>query len=135
MIKTHILGFPRMGVHRELKTALERHWRGELPADALEAQAAELRRVAQLGLSEVVHRAVELNRGRDDIDALLHAFEPHRLRAEDAAVGDREHELKMNLAGAGIVTGVVTRVKVDFLEARDASAPQSLFAGASRCHG
>ncbi|MFG6463889.1 5-methyltetrahydropteroyltriglutamate--homocysteine S-methyltransferase [Roseateles sp. DXS20W] len=43
MIKTHILGFPRMGQHRELKTALERHWRGELPAAALEAQAAALR--------------------------------------------------------------------------------------------
>jgi 5-methyltetrahydropteroyltriglutamate--homocysteine methyltransferase len=43
MIKTHILGFPRMGEQRELKTALERHWRGELDADALEAQAATLR--------------------------------------------------------------------------------------------
>lgn len=43
MIKTHILGFPRMGEHRELKTALERHWRGELPAAGLEAQAAALR--------------------------------------------------------------------------------------------
>ncbi|MDR7332076.1 5-methyltetrahydropteroyltriglutamate--homocysteine S-methyltransferase [Roseateles asaccharophilus] len=43
MIKTHILGFPRMGEHRELKTALERHWRGELPAAELETQAAALR--------------------------------------------------------------------------------------------
>lgn len=43
MIKTHILGFPRMGERRELKTALERHWRGELPAAELEAQAAALR--------------------------------------------------------------------------------------------
>lgn len=43
MIKTHILGFPRMGEQRELKTALERHWRGEIAADALETQAAELR--------------------------------------------------------------------------------------------
>jgi len=43
MIKTHILGFPRMGEQRELKAALERHWRGEITADALETQAAELR--------------------------------------------------------------------------------------------
>ena len=43
MIKTHILGFPRMGERRELKTALERHWRGELEASDLEAQAAALR--------------------------------------------------------------------------------------------
>jgi 5-methyltetrahydropteroyltriglutamate--homocysteine methyltransferase len=43
MIKTHVLGFPRMGEQRELKTALERHWRGEIGAEALEAQAAALR--------------------------------------------------------------------------------------------
>ncbi|MDM0013904.1 5-methyltetrahydropteroyltriglutamate--homocysteine S-methyltransferase [Variovorax sp. J22P168] len=41
--RTHILGFPRMGAHRELKTALERHWRGEIDAAALEATGALLR--------------------------------------------------------------------------------------------
>ena len=34
-ILTHTLGFPRMGAQRELKTALERHWRGEIDAAAL----------------------------------------------------------------------------------------------------
>ncbi|MFG6429724.1 5-methyltetrahydropteroyltriglutamate--homocysteine S-methyltransferase [Roseateles sp. LYH14W] len=58
MIKTHILGFPRMGEHRELKTALERHWRGELPADALEAQAAALR---------ARHWQLQLNAGLDHV--------------------------------------------------------------------
>jgi 5-methyltetrahydropteroyltriglutamate--homocysteine methyltransferase len=43
MIRTHILGFPRMGAHRELKFALERHWRGEIDAAALEAVGAQLR--------------------------------------------------------------------------------------------
>jgi 5-methyltetrahydropteroyltriglutamate--homocysteine methyltransferase len=43
MIRTHILGFPRMGAQRELKFALERHWRGEMAADALEATGRELR--------------------------------------------------------------------------------------------
>jgi 5-methyltetrahydropteroyltriglutamate--homocysteine methyltransferase len=43
MIRTHTLGFPRMGAHRELKFALERHWRGELDAEALSATARELR--------------------------------------------------------------------------------------------
>jgi 5-methyltetrahydropteroyltriglutamate--homocysteine methyltransferase len=43
MIQTHILGFPRIGARRELKTALERHWRGEIDADALEAVGSELR--------------------------------------------------------------------------------------------
>lgn len=40
---THTLGFPRMGAQRELKFALERHWRGEIDAAALESVGAELR--------------------------------------------------------------------------------------------
>jgi 5-methyltetrahydropteroyltriglutamate--homocysteine methyltransferase len=40
----HILGFPRIGIRRELKTALEAHWRGELSETQLREQAAELRR-------------------------------------------------------------------------------------------
>ncbi len=43
MIQTHILGFPRIGAQRALKTALERHWRGEIDAGALEAVGSELR--------------------------------------------------------------------------------------------
>ena len=43
MIRTHTLGFPRMGAQRELKFALERHWRGEIDAVALEAVGAQLR--------------------------------------------------------------------------------------------
>lgn len=37
------LGFPRIGARRELKQALEAHWRGETTADELQAQAARLR--------------------------------------------------------------------------------------------
>ncbi len=43
MIRTHTLGFPRMGARRELKFALERHWRGEIDAAGLEAVGARLR--------------------------------------------------------------------------------------------
>jgi 5-methyltetrahydropteroyltriglutamate--homocysteine methyltransferase len=43
MIRTHTIGFPRMGAQRELKFALERHWRGEIDAVALEAVGARLR--------------------------------------------------------------------------------------------
>ena len=39
----HTLGFPRMGAQRELKFALERHWRGELSAAELENTGRELR--------------------------------------------------------------------------------------------
>lgn len=34
-METHILGFPRIGAKRELKQALERHWRGEISQDQL----------------------------------------------------------------------------------------------------
>jgi len=43
MINIHTLGFPRMGANRELKTALEKHWRGELSAAGVEAVGRELR--------------------------------------------------------------------------------------------
>ncbi len=41
--KTHTLGFPRMGARRELKFALDSHWRGETGLAALQATGAELR--------------------------------------------------------------------------------------------
>jgi 5-methyltetrahydropteroyltriglutamate--homocysteine methyltransferase len=43
MTTIHTLGFPRMGANRELKFALERHWRGEISADELEGIGRELR--------------------------------------------------------------------------------------------
>ena len=42
-IHTHILGFPRIGAARELKSALERHWRGEVSEAALEETGKALR--------------------------------------------------------------------------------------------
>lgn len=43
MVTTHNLGFPRIGARRELKTALEAYWRGELEASALQATGRALR--------------------------------------------------------------------------------------------
>jgi 5-methyltetrahydropteroyltriglutamate--homocysteine methyltransferase len=43
MIKSHTLGYPRIGRQRELKFALERHWRGEITEAELEAVGAGLR--------------------------------------------------------------------------------------------
>jgi 5-methyltetrahydropteroyltriglutamate--homocysteine methyltransferase len=42
-IQTHIPGFPRIGAARELKFALEKHWRGETGEAELEAAGAALR--------------------------------------------------------------------------------------------
>lgn len=43
MVTTHSLGFPRIGSQRQLKFALEKYWRGEIDANQLQGQAAELR--------------------------------------------------------------------------------------------
>ncbi|MGQ9725300.1 MAG: 5-methyltetrahydropteroyltriglutamate--homocysteine S-methyltransferase, partial [Tepidimonas sp.] len=42
-LTTHILGYPRIGAHRELKFALESFWQGKSDAAALQATAARLR--------------------------------------------------------------------------------------------
>ena len=39
MVRTHTLGFPRIGSKRELKFALERYWRGAISRDELLAVA------------------------------------------------------------------------------------------------
>ncbi len=43
MLQTHILGFPRMGLQRELKFALEKYWRNEIDATTLEHVGYTLR--------------------------------------------------------------------------------------------
>jgi 5-methyltetrahydropteroyltriglutamate--homocysteine methyltransferase len=44
MSKAHILGFPRIGARRELKSAVEAHWKGALAEPALRETGSELRR-------------------------------------------------------------------------------------------
>jgi len=43
MSHAHILGFPRIGARRELKTAVEAHWKGQLDEAGLRAVGRELR--------------------------------------------------------------------------------------------
>src|SRR5690606_39407814 len=43
MTITHNLGFPRIGVQRELKRAIEAYWAGNLSAEELEDTGRELR--------------------------------------------------------------------------------------------
>ena len=43
MVTTHNLGFPRIGEKRELKFALEKHWKNELSASELQQTAQQLR--------------------------------------------------------------------------------------------
>ncbi|CAN7169856.1 5-methyltetrahydropteroyltriglutamate--homocysteine S-methyltransferase [Polaromonas sp. LjRoot131] len=68
MVHTHTLGFPRMGAHRELKFALEKHWRGDIGPAALEAAGAELRER---------HWAVQKEAGLDFVTVGDFAFYDH----------------------------------------------------------
>ncbi|WP_411885289.1 5-methyltetrahydropteroyltriglutamate--homocysteine S-methyltransferase [Polaromonas sp. YR568] len=68
MVHTHTLGFPRMGAHRELKFALEKHWRGDIGLAALEAAGAELRER---------HWAVQKEAGLDFVTVGDFAFYDH----------------------------------------------------------
>ena len=43
MVKTHNLGFPRIGAKRELKFAQESYWRGASSRNDLKALGAQLR--------------------------------------------------------------------------------------------
>lgn len=43
MVRTHTLGFPRMGAQRELKFALEKYWSGQIDSGVLELIGADLR--------------------------------------------------------------------------------------------
>ena len=43
VMKSHILGLPRMGARRELKSALEAYWKGALTEEGLEAVARTMR--------------------------------------------------------------------------------------------
>lgn len=43
MVRTHNLGFPRVGAKRELKFALEAYWKGQLSLHELKALGADLR--------------------------------------------------------------------------------------------
>ena len=43
MVRSSVLGFPRIGAQRELKRALEAHWSGDLSAADLKAQGRALR--------------------------------------------------------------------------------------------
>src|SRR3982751_3881303 len=67
-VQTHTLGFPRMGARRELKFALEKHWRGDMDAAALEAVGTELRER---------HWAVQAKAGLDFVTVGDFAFYDH----------------------------------------------------------
>ena len=80
-------------------------------------RAAELGRVAELGLLEVVDRRAHLDGHRQGADPLVHrrTVLAERLRPEEAAIGFAEEDLHPEHLGARIVSGVGVREEVDLL--------------------
>jgi 5-methyltetrahydropteroyltriglutamate--homocysteine methyltransferase len=81
MILSANLGFPRIGAHRELKTALEKYWSGAASADDLRATAGALRArhwfvQAKAGLDHIPSNDFSLYDQMLDTIAMLGAVPP-----------------------------------------------------------
>jgi len=88
------LGFPRIGPDRELKTALEAHWRGQIDADELRERAARLRRDAwegqkAVGIEHIPSNDFSLYDHVLDAASLVGAVPERYLRGADGLTLDR----------------------------------------------
>ena len=91
MLRTAVLGYPRIGDHRELKKATEAYWKGEITKEALEAAGSEIRKKNWLTQKE---SGVDIIPSNDfsfydqvlDLTALLGAV-PDRYRWDGKRVG------------------------------------------------
>src|SRR5688572_33453510 len=91
MIRAINLGFPRVGVKRELKIALENYWKGAGTREALLATAKELRRrhwklQADAGIDGIPCNDFSLYDQMLDMSCLLGCV-PQRFRSEERRVG------------------------------------------------
>ena len=93
-------------------------------------RAPERRRVAELGLLEVVHGRAQLDRQGELADPLVHPVLPDRLRSEHAPVGLAKDDLHRDRLGARVVARVRVRVEVDLLEVGVTEPLQRLLVGA-----
>lgn len=115
MARTHNLGFPRIGTQRELKFALEKHWKGALSHDELATLASEIRaqnwkRQAALDLAPVADFALYdhvLN------TSFLVGNVPERAKAGAGNALDRYFRVARGRAagdsGAGVAAGEMTK--------------------------
>ena len=84
---TTVLGYPRIGPHRELKKAVEAYWAGSLDADTLATTAARLREqtwreLTDAGLTEIPGNTFSYYDHVLDTAAMVGAL-PERVRALD----------------------------------------------------
>ena len=115
MARTHNLGFPRIGTHRQLKRALEQHWKGALSQPELEALGAEIRREnwqRQAGLDWVPVGDFSFYDHVLDMSFLVGNV-PTRARAGDGLPLDPYFRVARGRsageAGAGVAAGEMTK--------------------------
>ncbi|WP_018719459.1 5-methyltetrahydropteroyltriglutamate--homocysteine S-methyltransferase [Arhodomonas aquaeolei] len=109
MVTTHTLGFPRFGLHRELKRALESYWRGDTGRDALAETGRELRhrhwrQQAEAGLDMVPVGDFSWYDGVLD-HSLMFGVIPERFRTGD---NDRDIDTYFRMARGRAPTGTDT---------------------------
>jgi 5-methyltetrahydropteroyltriglutamate--homocysteine methyltransferase len=105
-IRTHNLGYPRIGEKRELKKATEAYWRGELAAEALARVGAQLRKAHWLAQKEA---GIELIPSNDfsfydqvlDMTCLLGNVPPRFAWNGDTAGLDVSFQIARGAGGAG----------------------------------
>ncbi|MCL0051829.1 5-methyltetrahydropteroyltriglutamate--homocysteine S-methyltransferase [Thermodesulfovibrionales bacterium] len=85
---SYIIGFPRIGEHRELKKALEQYWSGKISAEELHKAAAELRKRHWLlqkekGVEYISSNDFSYYDGMLDTAAMLNAIPARFMKIED----------------------------------------------------
>lgn len=78
-MKTTVIGYPRIGEHRELKFAIERYWKGEIQQNELRNAAVELRKLQWLqqkekGLDQIPSNTFSYYDMMLDTAQMLHAI-------------------------------------------------------------
>ncbi len=97
-MQTHILGFPSVGKYRELKQALESHWKGEASPESLLNTASELKKrhwqiQKKAGLDYVSTGDFSLYDRMLDISCMLGAIPPRFLPCHGDAPLDKYFSL------------------------------------------
>lgn len=106
-MKTHILGFPSIGKHRELKTALESFWKGTLSVEGLFDTCTELKKrhwkvQRDAGLSYVTTGDISLYDRMLDMTCMLGAVPSRFIPCRDAPYPARYFSLARGDAALNI---------------------------------
>src|SRR5438552_6504109 len=95
---------------------------------------AKLRCVAKFRFLEVEYCSPELDRCRDDVDALVNVRLPYRLCSKNAPVGLAEDEFDVDRLCPREIADVVSGVQVNLFVIGHPCTPQAFLAGSRTCY-